>query len=253
MSDLAKVGELYTPLKTAIALLQERQKFQDLRDDIADYFKGFPSPVSLQEPSGVYAPALVTPNLELRYMMDVATALPFPVRYFEFSRDKFVHLNFAKRNLGELVFFNTEEGERKITGKKKVVDFQTAQGVPMSDIVTLGGENFVAFHHRILKDSLKDSAPVIEDFSDWFKNAASFDPMLPYTRYLGLFLTDCILFANFTTEKREISFTEQRVLPAFRALRNRFGVNPLIVPVQPTESDDEDFWCYYPDDVREYC
>lgn len=185
--------------------------------------------------------------------MDVATALPIPVRYMEFSKDKFVHLNYSKRNLGELVFFTAEHGVRQITEKRKIVDFQKAQGVPMNEISTLSGENFVEFHHRILLSAFQESTPVVEDFSDWFKKAATFDTSLPYKRYLGLFLTNSILFANFSTEKREVSFTEQRVLPAFRALRARFGVNPLIVPVQPTESDDEDFWCYYPDDVRKYC
>jgi hypothetical protein len=253
MSDLAKVGELYTPLRLALKALEDRSANTALRRKVDQFFGGFPPPRSFTSPCAVYAPALVTPNLELTCMMDIASELPIPVRYYEFAQDKFVHLNYAKRSLGDLTFFNAESSERLITGRKVVVDFQSAQGQPMNKITTLDGENFVDFHHRILRETLKEDTPAIEDFSDWFKSASTFDPALPYTRYLGLFLTGGILFANFTTEKREVTFTEQRVLPAFRALREQFGISPLIVPVQPTESDDEVFWCYYPDTVRAYC
>lgn len=254
MSDFAKVGELYSTLSEALSAINARRADAALLTRVSTYFREFPPPEPLSSaPCGVYAPALVTPNLELQYLLDIADSLPIPMRYLEYAEDKFVHMNFAKSCLGRLVFFAGDTGNRQITGEKTVLDFQTSQGKPMSALKTFSGENFVEFHHRILRETLKDRTPHISDFSAWFKASASFDPDFPYLRYLGLFLTDAILFANFTTEKREAAFTESRVLPAFRRLKEVFGVTPLIVPIQPTENDDELIWCYYPEKVREYC
>ena len=122
----------------------------------------------------------------------------------------------------------------------------------MDEIKTAKGENFVDFHHRLVSECLPDAHIEIHDFSEWFRNGHSFSSELPYLRYLGLFIRDGILFGNFTTEKRESSFTSTTVLPAFRRLKEVFGLQPLIVPVEPTETDDGASWCYYPDTVRQF-
>ncbi len=255
MSDFAKVGELYVPLKEALSEFDSRQKNVELKASVAEFFKGYAPPQSLRDaPGGVYAPALVTPNLELTYLLDVVDGLPIPMHYFEFAHDKFVHMNFSKRCLGHMFFFDTSDVSGKtIVGDSRILNFQLSQGKPMDEIVTLSGENFVNFHHRVLSAYLGERKPEILNFSDWFAGSAAFDPALPYLRYLGLFITDGILFANFTTEKREAAFTDERVIPAFRKLKEIFGVSPLIVPIQPTESDDELFWCYYPEEVKALC
>ncbi len=255
MSDFAKVGELYTPINTALQMLAARREDRVLVNRVKKYFSQHIAPAEIDaQPCLVYAPALVTPNIELLYLKDIAQALPYPIRYFEFSHDKFVHLNFAKRSLANLVFIDrTKSGERIKTSEITILDLQTAQGKPMNEIETLSGENFVDFHHRILNSYLKSESPEIIDFSNWFSESYKFDISYPYLRYLSLFLTDGILLANFTTEKREAIFTESRVIPAFRKLHELFGISPLIVPIQPTESDDELFWCYYPDEVRPFC
>jgi hypothetical protein len=202
------------------------------------------------KPRALASLALFSPNLEFLYLSDLLRHLPFETLFCEYQKDKFVHMNFAKRCLGELSFYRELAGGKKETiDRLRVLDFNTAQGKPMRDLVTTGGEDFISFHHRLL-ESYAGRKFEIHDFSDWFRGASSFDPAHPYLRYLGSFLVHGILFGNFSMEKREKEFTETRVLPAIKRLEELFGVAPLIVPIEPSESDDQLCWCYYPEEVK---
>jgi len=206
--------------------------------------------MSTEKPVAVVAPALVTPNLEFEYFMDIQGEVPLDVLFYEYGDDKFVHMNYEKKCLAELVFFKADgNGVKHIVDKQRIVDFQKFQGKPMSQVTTLTGENFIDFHHRLTRQYFQRSVPVI-DFSSWFSSAADFDEEFSYLRYLSLFLKNAILFGNFTTSKHESSFTEECVLPAFKRLHDVFGIVPLIVPIEPAETDDVGYWCYYSDEVR---
>ena len=199
------------------------------------------------------SPTLVSPNLELNYFLDVSKNLPIRPIFYEFRKDKFVHLNYVKHCLGELTFFRENFlGNKKITESIRIIDFEKDQGKPMNEIKTIKGENFIDFHHRLFSECLPGVNIEIYDFSDWFRKGYSFAPELPYLRYLGLFISDAILFGNFTTEKRESFFTNIKVLPAFRKLKEVFGLQPLIVPIEPMETDDGPLGCYYPEKVRQF-
>jgi hypothetical protein len=252
MSAFLETAELYTPLTEALEELKRRRGDKKLRQKVDDYFASYPCPPELAtEPRIVMAPSLASPNLELRYFLDVCKHLPIRSIFYEFNKDKFVHLNFEKHYLGKMVFFKEcAQNNKEVTGSLHVVDFQKDQGKPMHEIKTIQGENFVDFHHRLVSEYLPDTDIDIHDFSEWFQNSRSFAPELPYLRYLGLFICDGILFSNFVTEKYQSSFTNKKVIPAFNKLKEVFGVPPLIVPIEPVETDSEPFWCYYPEEVR---
>lgn len=258
MSVFSESAELYTPLAGALQELKRRREDKTLLQKIKDYFASYPSPSELaSEPKAVMAPSLVSPNLELNYFLDIRKDLPIKSVFYEFRSDKFVHLNFEKRCLGEMTFFRLNaSGKKESTGSVRVIDFQKDQGKPMNEIRTLKGEPFVDFHHRLVSEYRPSEDVHIYDFSKWFRGSHSFAPEFPYLRYLGLFITDGILFCNFiadsVVEKSQSSFTDTRVLPAFRKLKEIFGVSPLIVPIEPIETDVEHFWCYYPDEVRRF-
>ena len=247
------VHELYTGLAEATEELSQRRTNDALRSRVEQYFSAHPIlPLLSEEPSAVYAPSLVSPNLELLRLLSKSNSLGLPLKLLEYSHDKFVHINYVKRCLGRMTFIDDSDGNWRVVERLDVVDFQKAQGKPMHEVMTTSGENLVAFHHRLLRSAVP-RAPHVTDFSDWFQSSKSFAAQFPYLRFLGLFLTDGILLANFTTEKREVLFTEQVVLPAFRKLREDLGVRPLIVPVSPPDSDDSDYWNYYPIALRAYC
>jgi len=253
MSVFSETVELYTPLTEALRELNRRRNDEELQQKVKKYFASHPCmPELVSEPRAVMAPSLASPNLEFSYALDICKNIPLKNVFYEFRKDKFVHLNFEKRCLGEMTFFRENiSGEREITGSMRILDFEKDQGKPMNEIKTVNGENFVDFHHRLVADYLPSAGVDIRDFSEWFSNSRSFIPELPYLRYLGLFMTNGILFSNFVTEKYNSSFTHERVIPAFRKLREIFGVPPLIVPIEPIETDDEYFWCYYPEEVRQ--
>jgi hypothetical protein len=254
MSAFSETARLYTPLTTALEELKRRRGDDDLRQKVEGYFSSHPVPPELMsEPKMVMAPPIVSPNLELMYCLDVCKQLPIKSIFYEFRRDKFVHLNFEKHNLGEMVFYReNKQGRKEIVNSMRIIDFQKDQGKPMCEITTTSGENLVDFHHRLTSMFLPNYNLEIRDFSEWFMKSCQFSTGLPYLRYLGLFIRDGILFSNFITEKYQSSFTYTRVLPAFDKLREVFGVSPLIVPIEPVETDSEKFWCYYPEEVRQY-
>lgn len=254
MSIFSEVSGLYTSLSESLQKLKQRRDDKKLQQKVNDYFAPCPPPSELiMEPRIVMAPPLVSPNLELKYFLDVCKHLPIRSIFYEFRKDKFVHLNFEKHYLGKMVFFKERiSGDKEITGSMRIVDFEKDQGKPMEEIKTIKGENFVKFHHRLISEYLPSANIEIIDFSEWFEKSRLFSPELPYLRYLGLFICDGILFGNFVNEKYQSSFTNTVVIPAFEKLREIFGVSPLIVPIEPVETDSEPFWCYYPEEVRQF-
>lgn len=251
MSAYSQVNELYTPFTAALTELAERRTDKALQSKVEEFFAPYPNPDVLKDgPSAVMSPALVSPNLEMRYFLDIQQYTSLPTVLLEFSKDKFAHINNEKRALAELIFYTEDSLRRKqVVGSERVVDFQKYQGKPMNEVVTSGGEMLTDFHHRIFREYFKCDIPIY-DFSSWFSGSYSFSGDFPYLRFLGLFIVDAILFGNFTTSSYETAFTEQKVLPAFRKIKECFGVAPLIVPIAPAEVDDEKFWCYYPEEIR---
>lgn len=253
MSFLSDTSFLYTPFSEAVEELERRRSNKELISKIDRYFEKLPSPVEMSgQTRMVIAPPIVTPNLELEYVLDIARHSSIQPLFFEYGNDKFVHLNFEKRYLGEMVFCKKPFlRKRVVTGSIRIIDFEKDQGKRFNEIKTLSGENLIDFHHRLVKERFPDFDLQIRDFSDWFERSRLFDPQFPYARYLGLFLHDGILLTNFVTEKYQSDFTRSLVVPAFKQLREQFGISPLIVPIEPIETDHDHFWCYYEEDIKE--
>ena len=232
--------DIYSTLSVALAEL-ERRKMSDLPKRVEKYFKSLPPPDFLEKkPFAIYAPSLVTPNLELMYLLSMLPHLSFRTEFLEYQQDKFVHINVTKRALGNLTFVKQGlHGAKLPSSSVRVVDFDAYQGKPLTDVLTKSGEKLTDFHHRLLQKHPTSTTIVPRDFSEWFRAASLFDSELSYLRYLGLFITDGILFGNFTSEKYESSFTLKKVIPAVERLISLFGVTPLIVPIEPPGTDEE--------------
>lgn len=250
---MMSASQLYTPLTDALVELERRQKDKHLRKKVEKYFESYPLLPQLEAgPCGVVARALLTPIYELVYFMDISKHLPIKTVFCEFTKDKFVGVNFEKKCLGNMKFFREDlYGKKVVVASRRVVDFKKSEGKPLIDVLTNTGESLPSFHRRLLNSYFKESKLEIDDFSDWFVNASKFSKEFPYMRYLGLFIVHGILYDNFvTTEKRQDSFTRNKVIPAFKKLSETFGVPPLIVPINPVESESAHYWCYYPEKVR---
>lgn len=255
MSNYLWVSELYTPLETALTELADRRKNADLVERVKREFARQPSfPELGDEPRAIMSPPVLTPNLETISFHDIGGFLPVRPLVCEFTKDKFVHLNVQKRCLGHLTFLGRGPMDQKksITESMRITDFNESQSLLISQARTYWHESLVDFHHRLAHDYFKEKGELDScDFSDWYKASKEFEPEFPYLRFLGLFMTEAILFANFTTSETEKTFTQNVVVPAFRELTKRFGTQPLIVPLEPMETDDTAFWCYYPEEILE--
>lgn len=252
MSQFPDTHFLYTPLSVALGELESRRKNRTLVDSISRHFGSLPDPFQTSETRLVAAPPIVTPNFEFRYVIDIVRHTQLPITFLEYGNDKFAHVNFEKRFLGEMVFCQDPFTRQPIISDKiRIIDFDDNQGKRFNEINTTTGEKFIDFHHRILAEAYPGVHLDIHDFSDWFERSRSFDMKLPYLRYLGLFMVNSILLVNFVTEKSQGYFTNTVVIPAFRRLKELFGVAPLIVPIEPIDTDHDDGWCYYENRVRD--
>lgn len=247
--------KLYTPLTVALSELKRRRNDTLLRIRIEDYFRDYPSLPELKEaPRIVFSPTLLTPNLETEYFIDMVADLPYQPVIYEYISDKFVHINPQKFNLGQMTFFHKSiaGSKKEIIKSVRVVDFERYQGKPLAEVQTVFGESLIEFHHRLFRAYFSNKWYELHDFSTWFRNSSHFDLQHSYLRFLGLFLTDAILFGHFNTTKSEIQFTHSKVLPAFKKLKEIFGIAPLIVPLQALETENDSFWCYYSDKVLDF-
>ena len=64
--------------------------------------------------------------------------------------------------------------------------------------------------------------------------------------FLTLFLRDAILFENFLLDTSESQFTHNVVLPTIKTIATEIGIKPLIVALEPTEVEGDEFWLSYP-------
>lgn len=92
---------------------------------------------------------------------------------------------------------------------------------------------------------------MIFDASSWFRSQGTTASEY-YLAFLLLFVRHGILFENFLLDRRELSFTENVVLPTLAAIRNELGLKPLIVALEPTEVEEDRYWKCYPNELRTY-
>lgn len=245
-------GLLYTPLQEVLGELQRRRENRKLRQQVSDFFGDFRPPAAFESgPRSVMVRYIASPTLELSFFADIQKNLRLKPLLLEFTADKFVARNFEKYNLCKLTFVKNGGGfTNKVTAVRRVVDFNTYEGKPLRAIKTVWGDSLVDFHHKLLQSSDMSKGFEVSDFSEWFRRSCVLSGEYYYLYYLALFLTHGILFENFLLDKRELPFTQKRVLPAFQRLTDIFGVRPLIVPIATQADEGAPHWCYYDDRIQ---
>jgi hypothetical protein len=195
---------------------------------------------------------LASPNYETRRFIALAELGNLAPVIWEYLDDKFVTSNPEKYSLGKLSFYygTGKKGGAKIE-RTKIVDLQSYNGKKISEVQTLWGDSLVDFHHKILLDTYKEKTKLaLFDASRWFhQNGSRADQY--YDLFLSFFIRDGLLFENFLLDGAEYEFTEKVFFPAFRRAQNLFGVKPLIVALEPTDIEGDEFWRSYPPEIRQ--
>jgi hypothetical protein len=86
----------------------------------------------------------------------------------------------------------------------------------------------------------------VYDMSDWLHKNINSKAASWYKKFLSLFLKDAILFENFMTSKYDIELTKKVVLPAILEIEQETGLRPIIVALEPTDIEGNEFWMSYP-------
>jgi hypothetical protein len=246
---------VYTPLDEAIDELDRRSKDTKLEKHIEDLLP-FAIPEVLQgKKSAVLFRQLVTPNYEVRRFLSIVDVVgelePF---FWEYHDDKFTSNNSMKYALGKMGFYS---GKGKKGGTKmkyqKILDFISADGKKISEVKTLWGQPLTEFHRELFEKTYRPIDP--QRFIDVSEYVASLGGAAKdyYKILLLLFVRHAILFENFMLEESsERSFTKDVFLPAFLEVERITGYKPLVVALEPTDIEGDDFWESHPAESHEH-
>jgi hypothetical protein len=238
--------EVYTPLNDAIVELKIREKDKVLEKKVCEYLNhNVPEPMSNGGKAVIFR-QLVTPNYEICRFMCIPDATDLVPVFWEYYTDKFTPNNPMKLRWGKMGFhFGIGKKGGKKTTYENIIDFNKSNGKKISEVNTLWGQNLKDFHHELLSEVFPKATSFLFDASDWFHangNTAS----EYYKRYMALFIRHGILFENFVLENSERPFIKEKFLPAFYEVWDKIGKKPLIVALEPTEIEGDDFWMHHP-------
>lgn len=243
-------SKVYTPISLAHAELMRRRKDKVLMKKVADFIGTFPI-ADTSYPRAFLSRPVTTPNFEMRTFLTQAemigldpVSLEYPGKLVAKNADKYHACNMYFRKPGSKLHSHQ-------VSKIKVADISKFEGKPMATTPTIFNETLPDFHRRLFLAEfplLKDS---IIDYTVWFnKNRHATEHY--YLYHLALFICNGILFDNFFfNDIAERDFIIQKILPSFDKVTEMFGVQPLIVPILPLDSERSHEWLYYPETTRE--
>ena len=243
----------YSP-EDAVKELMRRRELPQLEERVNDYLKG-DIPKHFNDctgPISMLLRSIFTPDYELEIFLKFADSIgSWPV-LAEYIRDKFVANNEDKHDLGKLYFYLNKDAHGHVNMRSfKVIDFDYAEGKRICDIVTIWGESFVGFHHRILKRWHSEIESHIVDYSEWaHRNGGSAKEY--YNSVFALFIRHAILFENFRESGPEVDFIRKVFIPTYQRVTDHFGMKPLICPIKAPEDENNPKWEGYPPDSMEY-
>ncbi len=238
---------VYTKLSDALQELHVRQKDDALRAKVRNMLpNGIPELMN-DKMNIVLFRHIATPNYEVRRFMSAADVLEeHNTIIAEYTADKFTNRNESKYFLGRICLNKgLNKNNESIFECQNMVDFNSSNGKPISEVKTLKGTSIVDFHHEYFKSVFPKFKNSALDISDWLKKHGSTAKEY-YKSFLLLFIRDGILFENFLLDGKEMSFTKEIILPCIQEIIQELGVKPLIVALSPTEVEIDKFWFSYP-------
>jgi len=238
----------YTRREDAVALLQERRKDVKLRKRVEEFLGGnIPACVQGEDVAGLIFRNVLTPNHEFDIYIKHCEKINVRPVLFEYPEDKFVAMNKDKYTLARIYFYMDSYSHGENILGMKLVDFDHAEGKPLTEVKTLHGESLVSFHHRLLTYYYPTVSNYLFNATSWLHTMGGHATKY-YSNFFALFLTHAILFENFSTRDHEAMFTKQVVLPAIEMIRDIFNINPIICPIHEIADENNKKWWTYPED-----
>jgi hypothetical protein len=253
MSDRKLFDEtIYTSLPEALTELDRRRGNIEIEKKVKVLLKNDnPEPFN-SGPKAVIFRQLSTPNYEIRRFFSIVNAIEaLEPLFWEYHHDKFTSNNEWKHSLGKLFFYH---GKGKKDGSKieavKIIDFNSSNGKKIKDVQTLWGQSLIDFHHQFFNETFRTGIDSFFDATEWFHRQGGTAAKY-YEPFLSLFIRHGILFENFMLDAKEADFTEKVFLPAFISVWKKTGYKPIIVSLEPTDIEGDQFWMCHPGEHKE--
>ena len=243
----------YTHWEDALTELAKRDADADLEAYAKAQFPHGLPPIMEGKKSMVLFRHIATPNYEIHRFLICADALDtLQPLILEYTADKFNNRNEMKFVLGKIPFhkgFN-KLGEPLIE-RSNIIDINASNNRPISEIETSWGQKLVDFHHEMFDQEFPHLKGQVFDLSSWLHahGPAARDY---YKGFLALFLRDAILFENFMIERNEDTFTRDIIMPAMLELEAECGYKPLIIALEPTHIEGDQFWLSHPFERKQH-
>ncbi len=228
---------VYTPKEMVMEELKRRWENtnlnvgSDVPTALADGFKA------------VLYVSVITPNQVVKEFVSKANSLGMEILILEQHKDKFSSQNVYKKFLGNMSFFlHVGRNGGKKYKRKKIIDFNISDGKPIPSVTTRWGEPLIDFHHRLFFSAFQNiGRQNTFDLSAWLAQNGTV-PKEYYKSLLSLFVRHGVLFENYYLNEQENFFTKEVFLPAFMEVYRRTSHKPLIVSLEPTDAEGDQFW-----------
>lgn len=240
---------VYLPWEAAITELEKRSSDSTLDTYLEKLLPAGAPQIMQGKKNMVLFRHIATPNYEIRRFAIAADTLNnLQPLILEYTKDSFNNRNDWKFSLAKLRFQKgTSKAGVPIVENKTIIDINAANNQPISSIKTKWGESLVDFHHGLFEEAFPhlDTEKCVFDLSSWLHEHGT-SAREYYKAFLALFLKHGILFENFLLDSKEFDFTKNIILPAILELEEETGYRPLIVALEPTHIEGDDFWLSHP-------
>ncbi len=247
-SDKTKFNDfVYTPIEEALLELKKRNDNKALDLYINKITKGKLPEGIIDSHVMVMFRHIATLNYEIRRFLISADVLDhLKPLILEYTKDLFNNRNEWKFSLAKIPLSKgVNKKKEQILEFRTIIDVNSSNNKPISEIKTKWGELLTDFHHSIFKRDFPHLSNHIIDASDWLHIFGK-NPKEYYKPFLSIFLKYGILFENFMLNQEESSFTKEVILPALLEIQEETGLKPLIVALEPTDIEGDKFWLSHP-------
>ena len=244
--------KFFTPLEEAVLEIKRRREDKDLIKKVEDFFNtDIPEHFMGPDPICYLARHIATPNYETLHFIDIAKSTKLPIVIGLDVKDKFVTNNALKRALGKMpVQKGAARSGDEIIEHFTIIDFATAQGRQLKDIVTKFDQNLVDFHLQLLREVYPTGITLVDE-SDWVDRNHRGNILEHYKKMLALLIVHGVMFETYPPE--EYQLVKETPEPAFDFIQEYFGCTPLIYNHISPEAENLRDWNAYPSVIYPYC
>lgn len=249
--DLKKELEsIYTPLEEAKKEIWRRWNDKELRKKVDDFLKNSIPDFLKDSPRAILARFIFSPNFESFRFLKLSEEIKLDPICLEYLESDFVAENIDKYYLCKMYFHNGigKNGGDKL-GAIKIIDFDHSEDKKICELKTNWDESMVDFHHRLAGCSNLKNIDSF-DFSKYLENNGKTASKY-YLYFFSMLICYGVLFENYLLDDRQIQFTKNVILPNFEKILKTFGLKPLIVHLGPEGDEENLYWRYYPESLKD--